>query len=103
MLNPDSIMAGVRPRGRRVVVFDDDHYYMGGVVSELLAAEGFEVTLITPAPHVSQWTVNTLEVQRIRARIIRAGITVHTNTALTRIAADGVDTACVFTLSLIHI
>jgi len=38
-----------------------------------------------------------LEVQRIRARIIRAGITVHTNTALTRIAADGVGTACVFT------
>ena len=66
-------------------------------MAELLAAEGFDVTLITPAPHVSQWTVNTLEVQRIRARIIRAGIAVHTNTALTRIAGDRVDTACVFT------
>jgi dimethylamine/trimethylamine dehydrogenase len=97
VLNPDSIMAGARPRGRRVVIFDDDHYYMGGVVAELLAADGFDVTLLTPAPHVSQWTVNTLEVQRIRARIIRAGITVHTNTALTRITGDGVGTACVFT------
>ena len=97
VLTPDSIMAGARPRGNRVVLFDDDHYYLGGVVAELLAAEGFDVTLITPAPHVSQWTVNTLEVQRIRARIIRAGIAVHTNTALTRIAGDRVDTACVFT------
>jgi len=97
VLNPDSIMAGARPRGARVVIFDDDHYYMGGVVAELLAAEGFDVTLITPAPHVSQWTVNTLEVQRIRARIIRAGIAVHTNTALTRITGDGIGTACVFT------
>ena len=97
VLTPDSIMAGARPRGNRVVLFDDDHYYLGGVVAELLAAEGFDVTLLTPAPHVSQWTVNTLEVQRIRARIIRAGIAVHTNTALTRIAGDRVDTACVFT------
>ncbi|MFZ4374398.1 MAG: FAD-dependent oxidoreductase [Mycobacterium sp.] len=103
VLTPDSIMAGARPRGKRVVVFDDDHYYMGGVVAELLAADGFDVTLLTPAPHVSQWTVNTLEVQRIRARIIRAGITVHTNTALTRIAGDGVGTACVFTGNAGHL
>ena len=50
VLNPDSIMAGVRPRGRRVVVFDDDHYYMGGVVAELLAAEGFDVCLLYTSP-----------------------------------------------------
>ena len=43
--------------GKRVVLFDDDHYYLGGVLAELLAAEGFDVTLITPAAHVSQWTV----------------------------------------------
>ncbi|MCU1696358.1 MAG: NADH:flavin oxidoreductase [Mycobacterium sp.] len=97
VLSPDDIMAGARPRGQRVVVFDDDHYYMGGVIAELLAGEGLDVALITPAAHVSQWTTNTLEVARIRKRIIRAGIDVRTNTAVTAVTADGVRTACVYT------
>ncbi|OKH78614.1 NADH:flavin oxidoreductase [Mycobacterium sp. SWH-M3] len=97
ILSPDDIMAGTRPRGQRVVVFDDDHYYMGGVIAELLAKEGLDVTLITPAAHVSQWTTNTLEVARIRKRVIRAGIDVRTNTAVTAVTADGVQTACVYT------
>jgi dimethylamine/trimethylamine dehydrogenase len=97
ILSPDTIMAGGRPRGQRVVVFDDDHYYMGGVIAELLAADGLDVTLITPAAHVSQWTTNTLEVARIRKRVIRAGIDVRTNTTVTAVTADGVQTACVYT------
>ncbi|OBC04183.1 NADH:flavin oxidoreductase [Mycobacterium sp. 852013-50091_SCH5140682] len=97
VLSPDDIMAGTRPRGRRVVVFDDDHYYMGGVIAELLAKEGLDVILITPAAHVSQWTTNTLEVARIRKRVIRAGIDVRTNTAVTAVTTDGVQTACVYT------
>jgi dimethylamine/trimethylamine dehydrogenase len=97
VLSPDDIMAGARPRGQRVVVFDDDHYYLGGVIAELLAGEGLDVHLITPAAHVSQWTTNTLEVARIRKRIIRAGIDVRTNTAVTAVTADGVRTACVYT------
>ena len=76
---------------------DIDHYYLGGVISELLAKEGLDVTLITPAAHVSQWTTNTLEVARIRKRVIRAGIAVRTNTAVTAVTSDGVRTACVYT------
>ncbi|MCW4355758.1 FAD-dependent oxidoreductase [Hoyosella sp. YIM 151337] len=97
VLSPDDIMAGQRPRGPKVVVFDDDHYYMGSVVAELLAKEGLDVTLITPAAHVSQWTTNTLEVARVRKRVIRAGVTVLTNTAVTAVTPDGVRTACAFT------
>lgn len=97
VLTPDDIMAGVRPRGRRVVVFDDDHYYLGGVVSELLAKEGLDVVLVTPAAYASQWTVNTMEVMRIGKRLIRAGVDVRANTAVTAITADGVSTACMFT------
>lgn len=97
VLSPDDVMAGQRPRGQKVVVFDDDHYYMGSVVAELLAKEGLDVTLITPAAHVSQWTTNTLEVARVRKRVIRAGVTVLTNTAVTAVTPDGARTACVFT------
>ena len=39
VFTPDDLMAGRIPKGR-VVVFDDDHYYMGGVLAELLRAKG---------------------------------------------------------------
>ena len=75
VLTPDDLMAGARPRGERVVLFDDDHYYMGGVLAELLAAEGHAVTLVTPAARVSAWTVNTMEQHRIQSRLLEAGVT----------------------------
>jgi len=97
ILTPDDIMAGERPRGKQVVLFDDDHYYLGGVLAELLAAAGYEVRLVTPAAHVSDWTANTLELVRIRQRLMRAGVVVDTNRALLRIADMSVVVGCVFT------
>ena len=97
VFTPDDIMAGARPAGKRVVLFDDDHYYLGAVVAEMLAKEGFAVTLVTPVPQVSQWTTNTMEAHRIRARIMEAGVDVRTDTAVTAVDATGVQTACRFT------
>ena len=57
------------------------------MIAELLAGEGLDVALVTPAAHVSQWTTNTLEVSRIRKRVIRAGVDVRTNTAVTAVTA----------------
>ncbi len=48
VFTPDDIMEGRLPTGD-VVLFDDDHYYMGGVLAELLARKGAKVTLVTPA------------------------------------------------------
>jgi dimethylamine/trimethylamine dehydrogenase len=73
-LTPDDLMAGRRPAGERILVFDDDHYYMGGVLAELLAAEGKRVTLVTPAPHVSEWSVNTMEHEKIHRRLVEVGV-----------------------------
>ena len=47
VLTPDDIMAGKRPVGP-VIIYDDDHYYMGNVIAELLRGEGHDVTLATP-------------------------------------------------------
>src|SRR3954470_24194387 len=55
-LTPDDLMAGRRPEGEHVVIFDDDHYYMGGALAELLVSEGRKVTLVTPSARVSEWT-----------------------------------------------
>ncbi|GAA3437534.1 hypothetical protein [Kutzneria kofuensis] len=49
------------------MVYDDDHYYIGAVLAELWACEGFAVELVTPAASVSEWTANTMELPKIRA------------------------------------
>lgn len=60
LFTPDDIMNNKLPNGK-VVIYDDDHYYMGGVVAELLIQKGCEVTLVTPSAYVSEWSKNTLE------------------------------------------
>ncbi len=95
VLTPDDLMAGVRPTGR-VIVYDDDHYYMGGVLAELLARNGNQVILVTPATRVSDWSWNTLEQVRIQRRLIEFGVQIHVTHALGRIMAEGVQLACVY-------
>jgi dimethylamine/trimethylamine dehydrogenase len=97
VLTPDDLMSGTRPSGRRVVVFDDDHYYMGGVIAELLAGEGYDVQLVTPAAQVSSWTNNTLEILRVQERVLNAGVEVRTAQTLTSMLDGEVTIACAYT------
>src|SRR5262249_35917355 len=96
VLTPDDLMTGARPVGR-VLVYDDDHYYMGGMIAELLIAQGCEVTLVTPASEVSNWTRHTLEQHMIQARLLKLGVRIMTNRAVTGIDKGSATSACVFT------
>ena len=97
VLTPDDLMAGRMPSGKRVVLFDDDHYYMGGVLAELLATAGHEVTLVTPEARVSDWTQATMEQHRIQKRLLEAGVTAMTTHTLVSAAAGSATVACAYT------
>lgn len=97
VLTPDDLMAGERPAGRHVVIYDDDHYYMGGVLAELLRAEGHEVTLVTPGVCVSSWTAATMEQHRIQARLLELEVGIEASRAVTATTTRGVMTSCAFT------
>ena len=97
VLTPDDVMEGKRPRGRRVAIYDDDHYYMAGVLAELLRKEDFEVTLVTPAALVSIYTRATLEQAAIQTRLLELGVQVEANSALTAIGAKSAELSCIFT------
>ncbi len=97
VLTPDDLLLGKRPKDKRVVIFDDDHYYMGGVLAELLRREDYDVTLVTPAPLVSAFTSATLEQERIQSRLIEAGVAIHCNQAVAALAEGHAELACVFT------
>jgi dimethylamine/trimethylamine dehydrogenase len=72
------------------VIYDDDHYYMGGVLAELLATNGCEVSLVTPAPLVSYWSQFTLEQERIQSKLMKLGVKLYTQTVLGAIRKDSV-------------
>jgi len=96
---PDDLMNGKFPKGH-VVIYDDDHYYMGGVLAELLAGNGATVTLITPSAFVSDWTVNTLEQAAIHRRLVDCGVAIVLNRGLVEIGKGDVSSNCVYTGSI---
>ncbi len=89
VLSPEQLVRGVL-QGRRLagsaVVYDDDHYYLGHCLAELLRAQGLHVTLISPLADVSQWSYYTLELRRLEQRLADAGIRCLTRTRV--IAAE---------------
>jgi dimethylamine/trimethylamine dehydrogenase len=97
VLTPDHILSGTIPQAQRVVIYDDDHYYMGGVLAEHLVKLGKSVTLLTPSALASSFTRASLEQDRIQARLLELGVTIAANRSCAEIMTDQVMTACVFT------
>jgi dimethylamine/trimethylamine dehydrogenase len=95
--SPDDLMAGRLPDAKRVLLYDDDHYYLGGVLAELLARAGRRVTLATPAADVSNWTHNTLEQGAIQTRLLEHGVEIRPHRVLEALGAETAALACVFT------
>jgi dimethylamine/trimethylamine dehydrogenase len=90
---PEDVMAE-RDLPGPVLIFDDDHFYLGGVLAEKLQAMGLQVTLATPALSVSSWTDNTLELERIERRLLERGVELITRHNLTRIGDGEVELTC---------
>jgi dimethylamine/trimethylamine dehydrogenase len=76
VLSASDVMDGAVVSGR-VVVFDDEHYYMGSVIAEKLARDGCEVILATPAAEIGSWSKFTLEWPHVQARLNELGIAVR--------------------------
>ena len=97
VLTPDDLMAGLRPDGERIVVFDDDHYYLGGSMAEVLVGEGYSVVLVTPEPEASAWTHKTMEQHRIQAQLLELGVEIVVAHAVDRVVPGGVVLTCAYT------
>ena len=89
VLTPDDIMAGRLPEGP-VVVFDDDHFYMGNLMAEVLARAGRETAIVTPEPEIGSYTRYTLEHRRIARLLDELGVAMVTHHNLVEAAADRV-------------
>jgi dimethylamine/trimethylamine dehydrogenase len=68
--------------GDRLLVFDFDNYYLGGVIAEHLAEQGHQVTYATPAGHASAWTFMTNELPFVYRALAARNVAIHTSTNL---------------------
>jgi dimethylamine/trimethylamine dehydrogenase len=96
VLTPDDVMADVIPKGP-VVVFDDDHYYMGSVVAEKLLRAECDVTYVTAAGKVCEWAYTTDEQKRAQTTLIALGVRLETGTVVEALAGDIATLACAYT------
>ena len=83
IFTPDSIMDGRLPEGP-TVIFEQNGYYMGSVIAELLRGAGIAVTYVTDDDSAGAWTVNTGEGERNRRRLVSLGVEIVTGHAVTR-------------------
>jgi dimethylamine/trimethylamine dehydrogenase len=86
VLTPDDIAAGRNLEGA-ILVYDDEHYFMGSVLAERSRRAGHEVVLATPAPLVSSWTQMTDEQAFVEERLRHLGVEIVTGRALTGVEA----------------
>lgn len=97
VFTPDDIMVGQMPPTGPVIVYDDDHIYLAGVIAEKLLAEGYPVIFVTPESMVSSFTTNTLEQHRIQARLIELGADIRCNHSLAFLGPEGARISCTYT------
>ena len=86
ILTPDDVMAGRLPDGP-TVIFDDDSFYMGGVIAERVCRENVPVTLVTPENVVSDWCEHTSEQYQVQKHLLELGVRIETAHSL--LAYDG--------------
>ncbi len=96
VFTPEDIVARGAVPGP-VLVFDDDHYYLGGVIAQMLRDRGLDVTLVTPAVQVSHWTHNTMEQYRVQSRLMTSGVHIVVRHNLVGIEDGSVRLECGYT------
>jgi dimethylamine/trimethylamine dehydrogenase len=95
VLTPDDVMSGAAIAGR-VVVYDDDHYYMGSTIAEYCRHRGNEVCLITPESKVATWTENTLEQEKFQSRLLDLNVDIIVSHQIHDVAAGQLTIANIY-------
>jgi dimethylamine/trimethylamine dehydrogenase len=92
----ESLLNGEIPAGPRVLIYDDDHYYMAPVLALKLAAAGLDVTLLTSAGRVCAWGDYTEEMFSTNAALLSAGVKLVTNQVIESMQPGHALSRCIF-------
>jgi dimethylamine/trimethylamine dehydrogenase len=81
-LTPDEVVLGTKQIGNRVLVLENEAYFMGVSIAQKLAGEGKQVTLVTQAGEIADYMHYTLEAPMLHRDLDRLGVEIHTYTML---------------------
>jgi dimethylamine/trimethylamine dehydrogenase len=95
VFTPDDVSAGRMPAGN-VLIFDDDHYYLGAVIALKLASAGASVRYATTEGRAGSWSQYTQEQERTQRALIEHGVIIECNVALAAFVDSIATLACVF-------
>jgi dimethylamine/trimethylamine dehydrogenase len=97
ILTPEQIMRdGKDVPGKRVVIVDNDGYYMGVSLAEKLAAEGKQVTIMTHLGHHAPYMHFTLEAPNMHRRLHHLKVEMVTYQMPTQIGNGGLTSAHIY-------
>jgi dimethylamine/trimethylamine dehydrogenase len=96
VFTPDDLLRGTLPDGP-VLLFDDDYFYIGSVLAEVLRAAKREVVFVTPDDAVASWSVYTQEFRHIQKRLRELDVRIVTSHNLAAVDREGATLACVYT------
>ncbi len=95
VLGAEQLLDGFEVRGH-VVVYDDDHYYMGVALALRLREQGAAVTMVSPSPVLTGWSQFSEEHEMIMNSLIEARIGIVTARGLAGFDQGRVDLECVY-------
>jgi len=95
VFTPDDILRGRLPDGP-VLLFDDDAFYLGSVIAEVLRAAQREVIYLTPDDVVASWTMNTQEYRHVQKRLHSLDVRMITAHNLLEFTGEGARIAHVY-------
>lgn len=93
---PDDLLDGHLPAGP-VLLFDDDGFYMGSVLAELLCAAGRQVIMVTPESAAASWTANTQEFPHVQRRLRELEVRIVTDHTVLAMEVGEAVLGCVYT------
>jgi dimethylamine/trimethylamine dehydrogenase len=97
ILTPEQIMVeGKEPPGERVIIVDNDGYFMAVSLAEKLATEGKKVTIMTPMGHIAPYMHFTLEAPNMHRKLHKLGVEIVPYHLPTKIEVGGVTAAHVY-------
>lgn len=84
-LTPDEVVEGEKQIGDRVLVLENEGYFMGASIAQKLAGEGRHVHLVTQAGDVAGYMEYTLEAPMLHRDLHRLGVDIRTYTMVDKV------------------
>jgi len=97
VVSVDDLLEDNHEIGGHYVVYDDDHYYPGPLLTKKLIDQKATVTFVTPAGRPCAWGDYTTEQDSSNIELYRSGASVITNHCLEKIENNEAVISCIYT------